>query len=194
MMEAEWFVVQEANTRVTGFLASQQTVKSLPRKLVTIRNLLSVSYVNREIQHMAELTVVNGLVGGLVATIVMTVFMMVLGDDSPPPTALFWSKYVGSSEPDGYMMQGMVLHMIYGVGAGLVFVLAAPVIGLSIGSMTTAVLFGLAYGFLLFVGAAVFWMNVVLDLDPEMPMVAMFLLFHLIYGVVLGVWLQLGLV
>jgi len=141
---------------------------------------------------MAELTVLNGLVGGLVATIVMTVFMMALGDDSPPPTALFWSKYVGDGEPDEYMMQGMVLHMLYGIIAGLVFVIAVPLLGISIGSMTTAVLYGLAYGFVLFLGAAVFWMNVVLDLDPEMPMVAMFLVFHLIYGGVLGVWLQLG--
>jgi hypothetical protein len=36
-------------------------------------------------------TIVSGLVGGLVATIVMTIFMMTLGDDSPPPTALFWA-------------------------------------------------------------------------------------------------------
>jgi len=141
---------------------------------------------------MAELTVLNGLVGGLIATIVMTVFMMTLGDDSPPPTALFWSKYVGDGEPDEYMMQGMVLHMLYGIIAGLVFVVVVPLIGISIGSMTTAVLFGLAYGFVLFLGAAIFWMNVVLDIDAEMPMVAMFLLFHLIYGAVLGVWLQLG--
>ena len=141
---------------------------------------------------MAELTVLNGLVGGLIATIVMTVFMMTLGDDSPPPTALFWSKYVGDGEPDEYMMQGMVLHMLYGIIAGLVFVVVVPLIGISIGSMTTAVLFALAYGFVLFLGAAVFWMNVVLDIDAEMPMVAMFLLFHLIYGGVLGVWLQLG--
>jgi hypothetical protein len=35
-------------------------------------------------------------------------------------------------------------------------------------------------------------MNVVLDIGAEIPMVAMFLLFHLIYGGVLGVWLQLG--
>jgi len=141
---------------------------------------------------MAELTILNGLAGGLVATIVMTVFMMALGDDSPPPTALFWSKYVGDGEPDEYMMQGMVLHTLYGIIAGVVFVIAIPALGLSIGSMTTAVLYGLAYGVVLFVGAAVFWMDVVLDLDPEMPMVAMFLLFHLIYGAVLGVWLQLG--
>jgi len=141
---------------------------------------------------MAELTLLDGLVGGLVATIVMTVFMLALGDDSPPPTALFWSQYVGDGEPNEYVPQGMALHVLYGVVAGVVFVVALPLLGIGIGSMTTAVLFGLAYGFVLFVGAAVFWMKVVLDLDPEPPMVATFLFFHLVYGAVLGVWLQLG--
>lgn len=56
---------------------------------------------------MAEITFINGLAGGIVATIVMTVFMMALGDDSPPPTALFWSQYVGDGGPEEYMMQGM---------------------------------------------------------------------------------------
>lgn len=35
-------------------------------------------------------------------------------------------------------------------------------------------------------------MNVVLDIDAELPMVGMFLLFHLVYGVVLGAWLGAG--
>jgi len=141
---------------------------------------------------MASLTVLNGLAGGLIATIVMTIFMMTLGDDSPPPTALFWSQYVGDGDPAEYMLQGMVLHVLYGIIAGAVFVLAVPAIGIGIGSMTTPLLFGLSYGFVLFVGAAVFWMNVVLDIDAEPKMVGMFLVFHLVYGVVLGAWLQLG--
>jgi hypothetical protein len=157
----------------------------------TIRNLLLRGYVNRR-THTAELTLLDGLAGGLAATVLMTVFMVVLGDDSPPPTALFWSKYVGDRGPDESMMQGMVLHMTYGIVAGAVFVVAVPLVGVSVGSMTTAVLFGLAYGFVLFFGAAVFLMNAVLDLDPEMPMVAFFILFHLVYGGVLGVWLRLG--
>ncbi|QCC51689.1 hypothetical protein [Halapricum salinum] len=142
---------------------------------------------------MAELTILNGLAGGLVATIVMTIFMLTLGDDSPPPTALFWSQYIGGEGPEAYMMQGMVLHMLYGIGAGVVLVLALPAIGVSVSSMAVAAGVGLAYGFVLFVGAAIFWMKIVLDIDAEPPMVAMFLFFHLVYGGVLGVWLQLGL-
>lgn len=141
---------------------------------------------------MTELTVLDGLVGGLVATIATTVFTMAVGDDTPPPPAMFWAKYVGDGEPDDYVMQGMVLHLLYGIVAGVVFVVGVPLAGLSIGSITTAVLYGLAYGFVLFVVGAVFWMNVVLDVDAELPMVAAFLLFHLIYGGVLGGWLELG--
>jgi len=138
-------------------------------------------------------TVISGLVGGLVATIVMTAFQMGLGDDSPPPTALFWSKYVGNGSPEDYMLQGIVLHMFYGIAAGAVFALAAPVLGfVSVASIGIAVLWGLAYGVMVFVGAAVFWTNIVLGLEPEKKMVGMFLFFHLIYGAVLGAWLGAG--
>lgn len=141
---------------------------------------------------MAALTLLNGLVGGLVATIVMTVFQMALRDDSPPPTALLWSKHVGNGPPEDYMMQGMVLHFVYGIGAGGAFAVGLVALGVSIASMGVAVGYGLAYGVVLFVIAAVLWMNVVLDLDAEPTMVAMFLFFHLVFGAVLGAWLELG--
>lgn len=138
-------------------------------------------------------TLIDGLVGGVVATIVMTVFMMLLGDDSPPPTALFWSKYVGDGDPDGYMMQGMVLHMLYGIVAGGVFAILATALGfVSVATIGSALLWGLAYGVALFVGAAMFWMNLVLDMDPEPKMAGMFLFFHLVYGAVLGAWVGFG--
>lgn len=141
---------------------------------------------------MAEITVINGFAGGIVATIVMTVFMMALGDDSPPPTALFWSKYVGGGPPDEYMMQGMVLHLLYGLGAAVVLALVLPAAGFTSVGLTTAVGFGVVYGVVLFVVAAVLWMNVVLDIDAELPMVGAFLSFHLVYGIVLGAWLGAG--
>ncbi|WP_435178758.1 hypothetical protein [Halorussus sp. AFM4] len=137
-------------------------------------------------------SLISGLVGGLVATIIMTVFMMTLGGDSPPPTALFWSKYVGNGDPGEYMMQGMVLHMLYGIIAGGVFTIGVGIFGLSVARLGSGLLWGLAYGVLLFIGAAVFWMNIVLDLDAEMKIVGMFLFFHLVYGVVLGAWTGLN--
>lgn len=138
-------------------------------------------------------TLVSGLVGGSVATIVMTVFMMMLGDDSPPPTALFWAKYVGNGQPDEYMMQGMILHMLYGIVAGGVFAGLVPVLGfVSVASLGTAILWGLAYGVVLFVIGAAFWMMMILGMSPEMKMVGMFLFFHLVYGAVLGAWIGYG--
>ncbi|WP_135665620.1 hypothetical protein [Halorhabdus rudnickae] len=143
---------------------------------------------------MVEITLLGGLVGGLIATVVMTVFMMTLGDDSPPPTALFWSKYVGNEGPESYMMQGMVLHMLYGVGAGVVLAALLPVAGFGDVALVTALGAGLGYGVVLFIGAAGFWMNVVLALDPEPKDVGLFLFFHLVYGAVLGGVLGAGVV
>jgi hypothetical protein len=130
----------------------------------------------------------NGLVGGLLATIVMTMFMMALGDDSPPPTAALWAKYVGDGAPDEYMMQGMALHMMYGVGAGVAFAVGATALGLGVGTgaLGGTLLWAVAYGVVLTVVGAVFWMRIVLAMEPEPAMVGMFALFHLVYALVLG--------
>lgn len=143
---------------------------------------------------MTEVTVLNGLIGGLLATIVMTAFMMALGDDSPPPTALFWAKYVGDGDPSEYMMQGMVLHFLYGISAGIALGVILIAGGFDTVELLGAVSAGLGYGVVLFVIAAVLWMNVVLDLDAEPRMVGMFLIFHLVYGGVLGAVLGIGVV
>ena len=138
-------------------------------------------------------TLIAGLVGGIVATIVMTTFMLALGDGSPPPTARFWSKYVGDGDAADYMMQGMVLHLLYGAIAGGIFAVAVPFVGaISLATVGTAVFWGLAYGVVLFAGAAAFWMKLVLGMEPEPKMVGMFLYFHLVYGAVLGGWLGIG--
>jgi hypothetical protein len=141
---------------------------------------------------MAEISIINGLAGGIVATIVMTVFMMVLGDDSPPPTAALWSKYVGDGPPEEFMPQGMLLHMLYGISAGAAFAVLFTVVGLDI-SLVTTVGLGVAYGIVLTIVGAVLWMNVVLDMDPDPQMIGLFTLFHLVYGVVLGGFVSVGL-
>jgi hypothetical protein len=153
-----------------------------------------IEEATEQIDTMTTTTILNGLVGGVLATVVMTMFMMALGDDSPPPTALFWSKYVEDGTPDEFMMQGMALHFVYGIGAG--GLLAAVLVAASVDVADTALTVGagLGYGFVLFVFAAMFWMNVMLDVDPEPADIGQFLLFHLIYGAVLGGVLGLGLV
>lgn len=138
-------------------------------------------------------TLLSGLVGGFIATIIMTVLMMALGDDSPPPTALFWSKYVGDGEPSEFMMQGMVLHLLYGTIAGGAFALLIPVLGfISVATIVSAILWGGVFALVLFVFAAVFWMNIILGMDADMKAAGMFLVFHLVYGVVLGAWIGVG--
>jgi hypothetical protein len=142
---------------------------------------------------MADPTILGGLAGGLIATIVMTVFMMALGDDSPPPTAALWSKYVGDGPPEEYMPQGMALHMLYGIGAGAAFAVAFPFLGVSL-TLTTALALGVLYGVVLTVVGMVLWMRIVLAMEPEPKTMGLFFLFHLIYGGVLGAWLSLGLI
>lgn len=137
-------------------------------------------------------SIVSGFVGGLVATIAMTAVMMAVGDDSPPPTAALWAKYVGSDGPETYLVQGMVLHLGYGVAAGGVFAAALPALGLSATTITMGLGWGVVYGVLLFVLGATFWMRVVLAIEPKMGTVARFALFHLVYGVVLGAWVGLA--
>lgn len=127
---------------------------------------------------MVDVTVFGGVVGGLAATVVMTMLMMTLGDGAPTD----------------YMPQGMVMHVLYGLGAAVALAVALPLVGFETLTLVTAAGIGLAYGAVLFVFAAIFWMKIVLAMDPEPPQVAQFLLFHLAYGVVLGGVLGAGVV
>jgi hypothetical protein len=143
---------------------------------------------------MADVTILNGLVGGVLATVLMTVLMMALGDDSPPPTAMFLATYVGDGDADEYILPGLVLHLLYGTGAGVVLAAVLPAVGVDTVDLVEGLGVGIGYGILLFVGAAVFWMNIVLDMDPEPRDIGLFLLFHLAYGSVLGAVVGAGLV
>lgn len=136
---------------------------------------------------MAEIGIVTGIVGGLVATVVMTVLMVVLGDDSPPPTASLWSKYVGDGPPEDYMMQGMALHFLYGLGAGAVFGLAVAVLASDAG-LLTVVGGAVVYGIVLMLVGMVLWMRVVLGMEADGRTMALFGVFHLAYGLVLGLF------
>lgn len=138
-------------------------------------------------------TVLNGLVGGLVATIVMTAVMMAVGDDSPPPTALLWTEYISDGAPEDAQMPGMLLHLVYGTIAGGVFVYLSTILGfIAVGTLTGAVLWAIVYGIILFVIGTVFWLLIILGQDVDRQMAVMFLVLHLIYAIVLGLWIQLG--
>jgi hypothetical protein len=139
-------------------------------------------------------SVLAGIVGGLVATIVMTIVMTVMGDGGPPPTAGLVAKVAGG-DPADHAMPGMVLHLLYGIIAGVVFAIGVPLVGSALGvsllggafdSLAVAIGLGLAYGIVLMIGGMVFWMRLVLGMDPDRDMVLLFATVHVIYGVVLG--------
>ncbi|SEG39595.1 hypothetical protein [Halobellus limi] len=136
-------------------------------------------------------SVVAGLAGGLVATIGMTIVMTVMGDGGPPPTAGLVAKFAGG-EPEDHAMPGMVLHVIYGVVAGAVFAVGAPLLGLGLGSIAVAVVLGLVYGLVLMIGGMMFWMRMVLGMEPDRDTMVMFGTVHVVYGVLLGAFLGAG--
>ncbi|MFC7131458.1 hypothetical protein [Haloferax chudinovii] len=138
-------------------------------------------------------SVIAGLAGGVVATMVMTIGMMVIGDGGPPPTARLVTKFAGG-EPEDYAMPGMALHFIYGIVAGGVFAVGVPLIGLDLGSIAVAAGLGLVYGIVLMIGGMMFWMRMIIGMEPDRSRMTMFGTVHVIYGVVLGAFLGAGIV
>jgi len=136
-------------------------------------------------------TVLAGLAGGLIATILMTVVMMVMGDGGPPPTAMLVAKFAGG-EPADYEMPGMALHMLYGIVAGAVLAVGAPLAGLGFSSMAVAVGIGLVYGVVLLIVGMAFWMKAVIGADADRDTMMTFVVVHLVYGIVLGAFLGTG--
>ena len=82
--------------------------------------------------------------------------------------------------------------LVYGIGAGVVFATLALAFGLGVGTLVGGLVWGVVWGLVLFGVGAVFWMRMVLGVDPDMGMIAGFGFFHLVYGVVLGAWVGLG--
>ncbi|MFD1564494.1 hypothetical protein ACFR99_13160 [Haloarchaeobius amylolyticus] len=134
-----------------------------------------------------------GLAGGVVATISMTALMMAMGDGGPPPTARLVSKFAGGA-PEDHAMPGMALHMIYGIGAGVVFAVGVPLLGLELSSIAVGAGLGLGYGIVLMIGGMAFWMRAVIGIEPDRDMLTTFGTVHVVYGIVLGAFLGAGLI
>lgn len=137
-------------------------------------------------------SILAGLAGGLIATIVMTAVMMVMGDGGPPPTASLVAKVAGG-DPEDYAMPGMVLHLVYGIVAGLALALVVPLAGFGFGSILVATGLGLVYGVVLMIVGMGFWMRLVIGMDPDKDMMITFGVVHVVYGLLLGAFLGTGL-
>ena len=136
-------------------------------------------------------SVIAGLVWGFVATIVMTMTMMAVGDGGPPPTAALVAKFAGGT-PEEHKKPGMLLHMLYGTIAGAVFAVGVPLVGLSLDSICVAIGLGFVYGVVLMIGGMVFWLRLVIGVEPDKDMMKVFGIVHVVYGVVLGALLGTG--
>ena len=143
---------------------------------------------------MTDVHILSSLLGGLLATGTTTVLVTALGDDSPPPTTTSHSRYAGDSDPDEHVMPGLGLHFLYSIGAGVV--LAGVLLGAGAGTLdlVSAVPVRFGYGLLIFVGAAAFWTNIALDVDPEPHELGVFALLGIAYRLVLGAVIGAGVV
>lgn len=137
---------------------------------------------------MSQVTLLTGAVGGFVGAIAMVVVMQALGDDDPPPFAVFWAEYLGDGDPASAMPQSLLLHAIYAVVAGGVYVpvFTAFDLGIPITGFGGGAIWGIVWGLVLFAVAAVFWVNNVLDMDPTGRQVRTMAMAHLAYGLTLG--------
>jgi hypothetical protein len=129
-------------------------------------------------------TVLGGLVGGLVATVAMSVVMRATGG-GPPPSANLLAKFRGGS-PDEYALPGMVLHLLYGTGAGAVFVPLVDATGAAVEGLAAWTAAGLVWGVVLLVGGAVGWVRGVIGMEPDRETLVGFAVVHVVYGLVLG--------
>lgn len=136
-------------------------------------------------------SVIAGLVWGFVATIVMTMTMMAVGDGGPPPTAALVAKFAGGT-PEEHKKPGMLLHMLYGTIAGAVLAVGVPLVGLPLDSIGVAIGLGFVYGVVLMIGGMVFWLRLVIGVEPDKDMMKVFGIVHVVYGVVLGALLGTG--
>ncbi len=129
----------------------------------------------------------TGVEGGLFATVVMTLFREPTAR-ALPPTAEFLARYLSGEQAD-YPVAAFVLHLLYGIGAGIVFV---PIFTTMIGETDEPETVGLVTGAIYGLAASVFGERVVLarmlNMKLDTDEAAVFYAGHLIYGLTLGVW------
>lgn len=137
---------------------------------------------------MSQVTVLTGAIWGIAGAIAMMIVMQAGGGDTPPPFAVFWAKFIGNGDPSNAMPQSLILHALYALVAGAAYAVIFNNfdLGFSITTITGGVIWGVVWGLVLLIGAAVFWVNLVLDMDPDPSQMLPMAIAHLAYGVVLG--------
>jgi len=139
----------------------------------------------------------RGAEGGALATVVMTVYRLPV-TRSLPPSAEFWARYVAGGDPKDHSVAALVLHLAYGVAAGVLFAALLPeresVIPApgsrgppSPAQEVSTTVSGLGYGLALSVFGERVVLGALLDVDPDDRFA--FHVGHALYGITLGAWL-----
>lgn len=131
----------------------------------------------------------RGLQGGLVGTVVMTTFRLPLMR-SLPPSANFWAEFVGDGEPEDYPVIGLLLHLVYGVSAGVVFagLFAFLDSERAIEPEQRGLMWGGVYGMGLSAFGSRVMLEALLDIRLDADELTLFHAGHLVYGITLGAW------
>ena len=135
-------------------------------------------------------TILSGLVGGLLGAIVSAALKRAAGAE-PAPSATVWAMYFGDGEPDHYELEGTVVHVLYGAGAGALFALLAGSLSLGLATAGDALLWAVVWAAVLAVIAVGFWGIVFIGEAPDPRGLAEHGAGHLVFAVVLGLWVYL---
>lgn len=133
----------------------------------------------------------RGIVGGFIATAVMTLYRFPVFR-ALPPTAEFWASVVSGGEPEQYPVLAIILHFLYGAGAGGLFGYLFSKLGFQsererrVGATVLALFYGLALSVF---GTKVIFRHLLDErLEPDEAII--FHVGHIIYGLTLGTWLS----
>lgn len=131
----------------------------------------------------------RGLIGGLISTLVMTAFRIPIAR-SLPPTAAFWSRFIGHGEASDYPLVGLVLHLSYGMVGGGLFTLLFEhrIVESENVDEKQGTLWGVLFGLVLSEFGVHVVLNRILRMELEPDERFIFHVSHLIYGLTLGAW------
>jgi len=152
--------------------------------------------IRRPVDHALWGRIRRGIEGGALATLVLTAYRLPV-TRSLPPTAEFWSKFVSEDAASDHPVVALVLHVLYGVAAGVGFAVLVssrePVrSGSGIGPPSpsgeaSVTVFGLVYGLALSAFGEKIVLGAMLDTDPDDRFA--FHIGHVLYGITLGSWI-----
>lgn len=120
----------------------------------------------------------------------MTAFRLPISR-SLPPTDEFWRTFVRADDSGSATLPAILLHLLYGMGAGVVYVALGPRVSRTtearaeVRGVVTAVVYSL---FLSAFGLRVLLQGLLDEqLSPDEKLI--FHLGHVVYGITLGAWL-----